>query len=130
MSHIRSGALGYGLSILTIIVLIILLTITLFRLNDIQRAMRNNVSTNMMWVLYQTHINSLMLSNAIQHHLLNQKSSHEVAHHYQIFLSRINMLNDGPQKRRLQDIGIADRIAIQTELVKHLSTRIDSDETT
>lgn len=130
MSRIRSSTLGYGLSILSIIVLTVLLTITLFRLNDIQRAMRNNVSSNMMWVLYQTHIKSLMLSNAIQRRLLDQDSSNALAHRYQLFLSRISMLDDGPQKRSLQGIGMADRIATQTEIVMRLGTRIDSVEAT
>lgn len=130
MSLMRPSILGYTLSITAIVVLTILLTVTLFRLNEIQRTMRNNVNTNMTWVMYQTHIKSLLLANAIQHHLLNQASSQDLTHRYQMFLSRVSMLEDGPQKRSLQKIGMADMIATQTEAVLHLGNKIDTIEAT
>ncbi|NLN68074.1 MAG: hypothetical protein GX143_07925 [Alcaligenaceae bacterium] len=60
MGFVRSRVLGYVLPILAIVVLTVLLTVTLFRLADIQRAIRNNVNDNMVWVIYQTHIESLI----------------------------------------------------------------------
>lgn len=118
MSLTRSNVLGYALPVLAIIVLAILLTVTLFRLTDIQRAMRNNVNANMVWVIYQTHIESLMLGAAVQHRLIDSESKHDdIAHRYQMLSSRIGVLNDGPQKRALQAIGMADAIAGQAEVV-------------
>ena len=130
MSLMRSSILSYTLSIIAIVVLTILLTVTLFRLHEIKRTMRNNVNANMTWVMYQTHIKSLLLANAIQHRLLNQASSHDLSHRYQMFLSRVSMLEDGPQKRSLQRIGMADIIAAHTEAVLHLGNKLDTIEAT
>src|SRR5690554_2685602 len=107
MSLTRSGVLGYVLPILAIIVLTVLLTVTLFRLADIQRAMRNNVNANMVWVIYQAHIEGLMLDDAIANRLIDPESPNDVALRYQMLASRIGVLNDGPQKRTLQAIGMA-----------------------
>lgn len=124
MGFVRSRVLGYVLPILAIVVLTVLLTVTLFRLADIQRAIRNNVNDNMVWVIYQTHIESLMLADAVQHRLVDPESAHDITHRYQMFLSRISVLNDGPQKRALQAIGMADMIAGQAETVLRLGNRI------
>lgn len=116
----RSAVLGYVLPILAIIVLAMLLTVTLFRLADIQRAMRNNVNANMVWVIYQAHIESLMLGDAVQHRLIDPESTSDMALRYQMLSSRIGVLNDGPQKRALQAIGMAESIAKQAEAVLRL----------
>ena len=129
MKLVRSGFLAYSLSILTIIVLIILLTVTLFRLSDIQRAMRNNANANMVWVLYQTHIESLMLEDVVQHQLIEPSVNNEYSHRYQMLISRISVLNDGPQKTALDSIGMADTIAQQSEAVLELAAKFHANET-
>ncbi|WP_165972632.1 sensor histidine kinase [Paracandidimonas soli] len=101
--------------------LAILLTVSLFRLADIQRAMRNNVNANMVWVIYQTHVESLMLANAVQHRLVDPGSDSDLLHRYQMLLSRISVLNDGPQKRALQAMGIAETLTIQADAVVKLA---------
>src|SRR5690606_40851458 len=106
MSLTRSNVLGYLLPILAIMVLAILLTVTLFRLADNQRAMRNNVSANIVWVIYQTHVESLMLANAVQHRLVYPDSDSDLLHSYQLLLSRINILHDYQHKLSLQAMSI------------------------
>jgi len=128
MNLTRSGVLGYMLPVLAIIVLAILLTVTLFRLSNIQRAMHNNANANMVWVIYQTHIESLMLGDAIQHWLIEPGDEGEIAHRYQMFQSRIGILNDGPQKRALQAMGMADALAEQAEVVLQLGGAINIQE--
>lgn len=128
MSSVRSAVLGYVLPILAIVVLTVLLTVTLFRLTDIQRAMRSNVNANMVWVIYQTHIESLMLADAVQDRLVNPASTNDIVHRYQMFLSRIGVLNDGPQQRALLVTGMTDVIAGQAEAVRQLGSRIGSAE--
>lgn len=129
MNLTRSGVLGYVLPVLAIIVLMILLSVTLFRLSEIQRAMRNNVNANMVWVIYQTHIESLMLSDAIQHRLIDAEAQDDIAHRYQMFLSRIGILNDGPQKRALQAIEMAGPLARQAEVIVQLAPASAADST-
>lgn len=127
MSLTRSNVLGYLLPILAIMVLAILLTVTLFRLADIQRAMRNNVNANMVWVIYQTHVESLMLANAVQQQLVDPGSDSDLLHRYQMLLSRISVLNDGPQKRALQAMGIAETLTIQANAVLKLAQLFEGD---
>lgn len=129
MRFVRSGFFAYGLSMLAIIVLIVLLTVTLFRLSDIQRAMRNNASANMVWVLYQTHIESLMFENALQHQLIEPSANNEFSHRHQMLISRISVLNDGPQKTALDSIGIADKVAQQSEAALELAAKFHANET-
>lgn len=127
MSLTRPSVLGYLLPILAIVVLAFLLTITLFRLADIQRAMRNNVNANMMWVIYQTHVESLMLANSVQHRLVEPDSDSDLLHRYHMLLSRISVLNDGPQKRALQAMGIAETLTLQADAVVELAGLFEND---
>lgn len=102
----RSSLLGYLVPILTIVILTILLTLTLLRLADVQRDMRNNVSANMVWVVYQAHTESLLLRDAIYQQTIDPRASVDVAFRYDMLLSRINLMNQGPQARQLAHIGI------------------------
>ena len=61
----RSDIVGYLVPALAIITLTILLTMALLRLSEIQRDMRNNVNANMLWVISQTQIESLLLVDAL-----------------------------------------------------------------
>lgn len=125
MRRTRSRVLDYSLPVLAILVLLTLLTHTLIRLTDIQQGMRNNVNANMVWVLYQTHIESLMLGDAIQQQLLGSASLADITHHYQMLESRVGVLNDGPQKRALEAIGMADALAEQAKVVMHMGRAAD-----
>lgn len=126
MAFTRSGVARYAIPILAILVLTLLLTVTLFRLADIQRAMRNNVSANMVWVISQAHIESLMLRDAVQQRLIDPEiPSDDLTLRYQILLSRIGVLNDGPQKRALEAIGMGSLLADQAQAIVNLSDQID-----
>lgn len=124
MSLTRSSLLAYLLPILAIMLLAVLLTVTLFRLADIQRGMRNNVNANMVWVIYQTHIESLMLETAIQQQIIEPNTKDDIAFRYQMLLSRINLLNDGPQQRALQGIGMDSSIDLHTKSIASLAANI------
>lgn len=113
MSMTRATILRYALPLAAIAVLVILLTIALYRLVETQRSMRNNAHSNMTWVLYQAHMESLLLMNAIQRSLIAPHQKNTVADRYQILLSRINVLQDGPQKRALEAMGMAEPLLKQ-----------------
>lgn len=110
MSLTRPGLLGYLLPVVVVIVLAILLTVSLYRLTDIQRDMRNNATANMTWVIYQTHTESLLMTNALQYSLIAPGPVNNLRHRYQMLRSRISVLKDGPQKRALEEMGIAEAI--------------------
>ncbi|MFA7669327.1 MAG: HAMP domain-containing sensor histidine kinase [Burkholderiaceae bacterium] len=125
MSLTRPTVLGYLVPLLAIIVLVILLTVTLYRLTDIQRAMRNNASANMTWVIYQAHTESLLLTNAVQQSLIAPHQESNLAHRYQMLLSRIDVLGDGPQKRALEAMGLAEPLLEQANAAMQLGPRFE-----
>lgn len=117
----RASVLAYALPIVMILVLAILLSVTLSRLAAIQHNMRDNVNANMVWVIYQAHIESLMLANALQHaQHTDQLHSPELTHRYHMLLSRINVLNDGPQSRALDNINVSDPLLGQSHAIAAL----------
>lgn len=120
MSLPRPGLLGYLLPVMAIIVLAILLTVSLYRLTDIQRHMRNNATANMTWVIYQTHTESLLMTNALQYSLIAPGLVNNLRHRYQMLRSRISVLEDGPQKRALEEMGIAEPIIEKANAVLQL----------
>ena len=118
----RAGVLAYALPIAMILVLAILLSVTLSRLATIQHSMRDNINANMVWVIYQTHIESLMLANAIQQaQSTDPLNSQELTHRYHMLLSRINVLNDGPQSRVLHNLNVSDPLLYQSQNLATLS---------
>lgn len=96
----------YILPLITIVVLLALLAIALFRLSDIQREMRHNTNANMVWVIYYAHLESLRLTDAVQKKALDPSANIDLSFRHQMLLSRVNLLYDGPQSRFLNEIGV------------------------
>lgn len=111
MNWKRSSLLGYLLPILTIIILTVLLTLTLLRLASVQQDMRTNVSANMVWVTYQAHTESLLLRDAIYQAATDPDASVDIAFRFDILLSRVHLLTQGPQMRQLEQIGMGSQLA-------------------
>lgn len=126
-----SDIVGYLVPTLAIITLTILLTMALLRLSEIQQDMHNNVNANMLWVVSQTQIESLLLTDALYQHALNPQAQIDVDLHYKLFMSRLHLLSQGPQARFLSEIGIApalnDHIAAATGLAQWLETTAPDD---
>lgn len=122
----RSDIVGYLAPILAIITLTVLLAMALLRLSDIQQDMRNNVNANMLWVVSQTQIESLLLADALYQHALDPQAPVNVGLRYKLFMSRLHLLSEGPQARFLSDIGIApalhDHIANAAGMAQWLET--------
>lgn len=131
MTFRRSDIVGYLVPILAIITLTILLTMTLLRLSEIQQDMRNNVNANMLWVVSQTHIESMFLADALYQHALDPQAQVDIGLHYKLFMSRLNLLSQGPQARFLNSIGIApalnNHITAATDMAHQLKTTTPGD---
>lgn len=122
----RSDALGYLLPILLVLVLTVLLVVTLLRLTSVQREMRINFNANMVWVLYQAHAESLTLGDALRQQQLNPQATTDIPFRYRLLLSRIDLLDDGPQLRALQAIGADQVMAQQTAAIRDAGKLIAS----
>lgn len=127
----RSDIVGYLVPALAIITLTILLTMALLRLSEIQQDMRNNVNANMLWVVSQTQIESLLLADALYQHALDPLAQVDVGLHHKLFMSRLHLLSQGPQARFLSEIGVApelnNHIAAAANLAQWLDTTAPGD---
>lgn len=80
----------------------------LVKSSALERDMRIAVTQNMLWVVSQTQmeIQALMLSAA-----LGTQDPATLSSRYDLTVSRLNLLNQGPQARYLEDIGHLDSVA-------------------
>lgn len=110
----------YVLPLITVVVLLALLAVALFRLSVIQREMRYNSHANMVWVTYYTHLESLRLTDAVQKRALNPDANVDLIFRYQMLLSRLTLLHDGPQARFLDEIGLLTELNRQTATLNNI----------
>lgn len=106
----RRAFLGVVLPILTIVVFVILLAFALMRLSGIERDMRIEATQNMLWVISRAHVSSLQLSEAVARRTTGGADQSELELRYDVFLSRLALLEDGPQRHRMQELGFADAL--------------------
>lgn len=110
MNRPGRALLGIGLPILTIVVFVLLLAFSLMRLADIERDMRIEATQNMLWVISRAHISSLRLSEAATGQAMGDRDRAGMELRYNVFLSRLALLGDGPQRRRMEQLGFADAL--------------------
>src|SRR5690606_30006005 len=97
--------LGVALPVSAIAIFVVLLAFSLMRLSDIERNMRIEATQNMLWVISQAHISSLQLSEAIADNAAGEADHAQTELRLNIFLSRLALLDDGPQRRRMEALG-------------------------
>ncbi len=123
MSPTKKLFIRYILPLITIVLLLALLGVALFRLSVIQREMRYNSNANMVWVVYYTHLESLRLTDVLQQQALDPAADVDVLFRYQMLLSRLHLLHDGPQARFLDSVGLLDELnthSVALQQIEHL----------
>lgn len=100
--------LGVALPICTIAIFVVLLAFSLMRLSDIEQDMRIEATQNMLWVISRAHVASLQLNDAVAKRSFGETDQSELDLRYNVFLSRLALLDDGPQRRQMQALGFAD----------------------
>ena len=104
--NVRTRALlGVALPVLTITIFVILLAFSLIRLSEVERDMRIEATQNMLWVISRAHVSSLQLGEAVAKHALDEMDQSELELRYNVFLSRLALLDDGPQRRHMDALG-------------------------
>lgn len=126
MASARKKILHYLLPALTIIVLIALLTAALLRLGNIQQEMRHNTNINMTWVTYYANLEGLRLLDAVQKKALDPQANVDVAFRYKMLISRVQLLQDGPQYRVIEEIGLGSELHRQTQNIEGLDFLLTS----
>ncbi|MFC5386198.1 ATP-binding protein [Aquamicrobium segne] len=109
--------LGVALPILTIATFVILLAFSLTRLSEVERDMRIEATQNMLWVISRAHVSSLQLGEAAARHAIGEIDQSELELRYNVFLSRLALLDDGPQRRHMDALGFG---AVLDDLLQKL----------
>lgn len=111
---------GYPIPLAAIVTLTVLLVMALYRLAQTHEDMRNNVGTNMYWAISQAHLESLRLSDAVQRKYIFPHEPIDTDLRYQLLLSRLALLEDGPQARYLQEAGVTEQLQVQFARIRSL----------
>ncbi len=97
--------LGVALPVSAIVIFVVLLAFSLMRLSDIERDMRIEATQNMLWVISRAHISSLQLGEAVAGSAVGEVERVQMELRYNVFLSRLALLDDRPQRRRMETLG-------------------------
>ncbi|WP_164730496.1 sensor histidine kinase [Pelagibacterium montanilacus] len=117
--------IGVVLSTLGVGVFALLLAFALIRLSEIERDMRVEATQNMLWVISQAQVASLRLSDTIANYALDPTDTPELQRRYDVFLSRIALLDSGPQRRQMERLGFSAELEALTRSAETLAPLLD-----
>lgn len=109
--------LGVAVLTLTIGAFAVLIGYSLLRIAAIERDMRIEATQNMLWVISQAQVAGYQLGAAGVERGLDEIDQSALEMRHNVFLSRLALLNDGPQRRRMEELGFAEAL---DELGVHL----------
>src|SRR5690606_19636491 len=110
MSRSWRPILGVALLTLTMGLFAVLIGYSLLRISAIERDMRIEATQNMLWVISRAQVAGLQLSAAGVQHCTTELEQRSLESYYNIFLSRLALLDDGPQRRRMEELCFADAL--------------------
>ncbi len=87
------------------------LGLALAKSSALERDMRIAATQNMLWVVTQTQMENLMLTLAAG---TRSATDDEIAQRFDLVMSRLNLMNEGPQARYLADIGHLDTVQLMS----------------
>lgn len=112
--------LAVVLPLLTIAVFFVLLIFSLVRLAQTQHDMQLEAPrNNLLWVIAQAQASSLRLAHAAGQTAMGTAEPGALQRHHQVFLSRLALMEEGPQQRQLDALGHGQRLhALQEGLAE------------
>ena len=116
----RNEALAYAIAGIAIFAFAVLLVFALFRLAGTEAEMRENERDNMLWALSQAHVAALLLDAEIARQAGTPQSMADVERRYNVVLSRLALLNRGPQARYISDLGLSDNLAAADRAIRSM----------
>ncbi|MEQ9244345.1 sensor histidine kinase [Roseovarius indicus] len=108
MIRFRNLAFGLLLPLVAVVVFAVLLTFSLIRMLEVENAMRVGAEKNMLWVFHQSEVAARRLTETAALIGLGEADTEELSLRFDILKSRIAILNDGPQRRFVEEIGYDD----------------------
>ncbi|MGI3164659.1 sensor histidine kinase [Pseudooceanicola sp. 200-1SW] len=107
--------------VLLLLVCIGLLVFGFLRLRAIEKSMRLDDATNMVWVISQAQVEALKLRAVLAE---APGDGAVIAHQYDLFRSRMDMLTQGPQRRFLEEFQVATQVMAAQRLVHRLDPAV------
>lgn len=107
----RRAIIGYVLPGCAIVAFAVLLGFALMRLSVTEAETRRSVTDNMVWVLERTRSTTLLLDKAVASDVANMPDDTDRTLQYDLLLSRLSQLQEGPQARHLEEIGYLQKIS-------------------
>lgn len=120
----RNDIFGYVIAGTAICAFTVLLVFALFRLAGTEAEMRENERDNMLWALSQAHAAVLLLDAEIARQAGISQSMADVERRYNVVLSRLALLNRGPQARYISDLGLGDNLAAADDAIRSIEADI------
>lgn len=117
---------GYGFNLAAIAAFAAFLVFALVKLVETERDMRVDASENMLWVIAQTQREALRLDATVARRAAGMETDGDFRLRFDMLLSRLSLLSEGPQARVLAKLGFADELASITADVMALEPLLDS----
>ncbi|MDQ0315012.1 sensor histidine kinase [Amorphus orientalis] len=122
----RKARLAFSVSGVAIFAFVMLLVFALVRLWGPAAETRRHVDNNMLWALSQAHAATLLLDSAVARRAGGVPGDVALERRYNVLLSRLNLLTQGPQARYLADRGFAEPIERRKQDVLALDPQVSS----
>ncbi len=116
---------AYVAPLLVILAFAAFLTFSLVRLFQVEQDMRSNVSDNMLWVITQAQVASHRLDEAVNRRVLGDVAARPGLR-FDVFTSRLVLLDEGPQQRYLERLGFAGDITTAFEQLHAIEPMLES----
>ncbi|GEM_PF-1649468 len=120
----RRDLAAYSVAGIAIVAFVILLAFALLRLAETEAEMRRNEGDNMLWAISRTQSAALLLDSAVSRQTSIPNADAELERRYNVVLSRLTLLSEGPQLRYMKDLRLDDEIAATTRQIRALEPRI------
>ncbi|GAB2187766.1 sensor histidine kinase [Roseibium sp. LAB1] len=103
----KSDLVAYIVAGTATVAFALLLVFSLARLLDTEAELRRNEGDNMLWAISRTQSAALLFDAEVSRHVgpISGKSA-ELEKRYNVMLSRLNLLSEGPQLRYMRDLGL------------------------
>ncbi|MBN7760485.1 HAMP domain-containing histidine kinase [Nitratireductor aquibiodomus] len=108
----------------TILAFAVLLVFALIRLLDTEAEIRRSQGDNMLWSISQAQSAALLLDVAISQKISIPDSEVDIARRYDVLLSRLALLTEGPQARYMEELGMGESLARQDSAIRALETEL------
>ncbi|MBN8184427.1 sensor histidine kinase [Roseibium aggregatum] len=121
----RSDLVAYIVAGTASVAFVLLLVFSLARLLDTEAELRRNEGDNMLWAISRTQSAALLLDAEVSRHVgtISRKTA-ELDKRYNVMLSRLNLLSEGPQRRYMRELGLDGKLEKVAGALRALEAKI------